>query len=35
MYAVRRPLYERFADAIIDNNGPLEDAVNAIKEALL
>ena len=35
MYAVRRPLYERFADVTIDNNGPLEDAVNAIKEALL
>ena len=35
MYALRRPLYERFADHVIDNNGPLEDAVNAIKEALL
>ena len=35
MYAVRRPLYERFADVTIDNNGPLEDAVNAIKEALV
>ena len=35
MYEVRRPLYERFADVTIDNNGPLEDAVNAIKEALL
>jgi len=35
MYEVRRPLYARFADHVIDNNGPLEDAVNAIKEALL
>ncbi len=35
MYASRRPLYERFADVVIDNNGPLEDTVNAIKEALL
>ena len=35
MYEVRRPLYAHFADHVIDNNGPLEDAVNAIKEALL
>lgn len=35
MYEVRRPLYARFADHIIDNNGPLGDAVTAIKEALL
>jgi len=35
MYASRRPLYERFADVVIDNNGPVEDTVNAIKEALL
>ena len=35
MYDARRPLYERFADVVIDNNGPVEDTVNAIKEALL
>ena len=35
MYARRRPLYARFADQIIDNNGPLEDTLKAIKEALL
>lgn len=35
MYASRRPLYERFADVVIDNNGPVKDTVNAIKEALL
>ena len=35
MYEVRRPLYARFADHIIDNDGPLGDAVTAIKEALL
>ena len=35
MYDRRRPLYARFADQIIDNNGPLEDTLKAIKEALL
>ena len=35
MYAVRRPLYERFADVIVDNNGTVEDTIHAIKEALL
>ena len=35
MYARRAPLYERFADAVIDNNGTLEDTLKAIKEALL
>ena len=34
MYDLRRPLYERFADAIIDNNGRLEDTLAAIKEVL-
>ena len=35
MYARRAPLYARFADQIIDNNGTLEDTLKAIKEALL
>ena len=35
MYEVRRPLYERFADVIVDNNAALEDTLKAIKEALL
>ena len=30
MYAVRKPLYEAFADHIIDNNGSAEDAAAAI-----
>ena len=34
MYAVREPLYRRFADKIIDNNGRPEDAAAAIWEAL-
>ena len=34
MYAVRRPLYERFADVIVDNNGTVEDTIHAIKEVL-
>ena len=34
MYDLRRPLYERFADHIIDNNGRLEDTLAAIKEVL-
>ena len=35
MYEVRRPLYARFADVTVDNNGAINDTVNAIKEALL
>ena len=31
MYAVRKPLYERFADFAVDNNGSIEDTVNAIE----
>ena len=34
MYTVRRPLYERFADVIVDNNGTVEDTIHAIKEVL-
>ena len=30
MYRVRKPLYDRFADRCIDNNGTPEDAVRAI-----
>ena len=30
MYAVRKPLYEAFADHCIDNNGSLEDTLSAI-----
>lgn len=35
MYALRRPLYERFADVTVDNNGALTATITAIKEALL
>ena len=35
MYDRRAPLYARFADQIIDNNGTLDDTLKAIKEALL
>ena len=34
MYEKRRPLYERFADHAIDNNGSLEETVRAILEVL-
>ena len=34
MYAARAPLYARFADHVVDNNGPVEDTVAAILEAL-
>lgn len=34
MYEKRRPLYARFADVVIDNNGALEETVRAIREAL-
>ncbi len=30
MYAVRKPLYEAFADYIVDNNGSLEDTIAEI-----
>ena len=30
MYAVRKPMYERFADHVIDNNGTLENTLGAI-----
>ena len=32
MLAIRKPLYEAFADYVIDNNGTAEDAVNTILE---
>ena len=35
MYALRRPLYARFADHTISNNGSVEETVAAVKEALL
>jgi shikimate dehydrogenase len=35
MYEVRRPLYQRFADVTVDNNGAPDDTITAIKEALL
>ena len=34
LYARRKPMYERFADHIIDNNGAVEDTVEAILEVL-
>lgn len=34
MYAIRNPLYESFADHIIDNNGSPEDTVRQILEKL-
>ena len=34
MYAVRAPLYERFADFTVDNDGNAEDTVNLILEVL-
>lgn len=30
----REPLYRAFADHIIDNNGPVEDAVRRIVEVM-
>lgn len=30
MYNIRKPLYERFSDHVIDNNGAADDTVNAI-----
>ena len=35
LYAQRKPLYERFADHCVDNNGAPEATVTAIKEALV
>lgn len=34
MYQIRKPLYERFADAVIDNNGSTEATVAQILEVL-
>ena len=34
LYEVRRPMYESFADCIIDNNGPLSDTLSAITDHL-
>lgn len=34
LYAARLPLYERFADIKADNNGDINDAVNAIMEMI-
>ena len=33
MYATRRPLYERFSDIVVSNNGPAEKTVQAILSA--
>lgn len=34
MYEVRKPLYERFADYIVSNDGPAEETVTAIRRLL-
>jgi shikimate dehydrogenase len=34
MYAVRKPMYRRFCDSVVDNNGTPEDAVGEIIAAL-
>lgn len=34
LYAVRKPMYEAFADHSIDNNGSMEETVSAIKSCL-
>ena len=34
LYARRKPLYERFADRIVSNDGALDDTLNTIKEAI-
>lgn len=34
LYAARRPLYERFADTVIDNNGSMDNTVSRILEVL-
>ena len=35
MYRIRKPMYEKFADFIIDNNSSPEETVEKIKECLL
>jgi shikimate kinase len=30
MYALRKPMYEAFADFVVDNNASVEDTVSAI-----
>ena len=35
MYTRRAPLYARFADHVVDNNGTQEDTLKAIKEVIL
>ena len=34
MYAVRKPMYQRFADHIVSNDGPVEQTVDAIRRLL-
>ena len=34
LYAARLPLYERFADIKADNNGDINETVNAIMEMI-
>lgn len=34
MYQIRKPMYERFADHVIDNNGAVEETVSRILEVL-
>ncbi len=34
LYEEREPLYERFADITVENNGPVEEAVDAILDVL-
>jgi len=34
MFALRKPMYERFADYIVSNNGTAEETVNAIRRLL-
>lgn len=34
MYRIRKPLYDHFADAAVDNNGTLEETLTAILEVL-
>ncbi len=34
IYETRKPMYERFADHIVDNNGPVEDTVEEILQVL-
>ena len=32
MYTIRKPMYERFADFIVDNNGSVEESVKTIRD---